>query len=90
MNNEYNASIKINDKWVNFGKISRNQWGNLQLSMRNSAELKQLINGGKEWLNFSLFEAKPKTKNYNNAPSKASKPSKVANIAEDLDDEIPF
>lgn len=73
----FKVSAKRNDKWFNFGRIAENKWGKLQLSFKNTPELKEHINNGGEWLNFSLFEDKPKEEI---APTQVS----------DLDDEIPF
>ena len=57
---DYNASAKVNGKWRNFGRIRKNQYGNYQLSFKNTDELKKFINEAGEWLNFSLFEEKDK------------------------------
>lgn len=56
-----NVSAKrANGKWFNFGKLKTNQYGNLQLSFKNTPEFKAFVNGSGEWINFSLFEDKPK------------------------------
>jgi len=83
-----NLSIKIGDKWQTFGKLAKNQWGNEQVSFKVTPELIQLMQskqGG--WLNFSLFEAKPKSdkpSQHNKAKADGYAP------APSLDDEIPF
>lgn len=56
----FKVSAKRNGKWWNFGSIKKNQYGNLQLSFKNTQELKEFVNKGGDWLNFSLFEDKPK------------------------------
>lgn len=77
-NMDYKVSKKRGEKFWQFGTIKKNQWGNLQLSMKNTKELKELVNSGEEWLNFSLFE--------NDGASKAPKPSKPY----DDNSDIPF
>ncbi len=53
----FKVSAKLGQgKWWTFGTIKKNQWGNLQLSMKNTQQLKDFVNNGGEWLNFSLFE----------------------------------
>lgn len=79
---DYKISAKRGEKWWKFGSIKKNQWGNLQLSMKNTKELKELVNNGGEWLNFSLFE--------NNGDKEPSKPSKQQAVNNEDDDEIPF
>lgn len=58
---DYKVSAKRSDgKWWNFGRIKTNQYGNLSLSFKNTPELREHVLQGGEWLNFSLFEDKPK------------------------------
>lgn len=66
---------KTDGKWWSWGSIKENQYGNLQLSFKNTPEFKQMINESGDWLNFSLFEDKPK-----DLPSAEST----------TDEEIPF
>ena len=82
---KYKVSAKRNDKWWTFGAVKENQYGNLQLSMKNTPELKEHILQGGEWLNFSLFEDKPKEV----APETQAKIDALKNSAAE-DSEIPF
>lgn len=77
-----NLSTKLHGKWHTFGSLDVNKWGNEQVSMRVSKELKNLINekAEGEWLNFSLFEAKPK---------ETSAKEYAAASGGELNDEIP-
>jgi hypothetical protein len=79
---EYNVSTKVNGKWWTFGRIKKNQYGNYQLSFKNTDALKKFVSEGGEWLNFSLFE--PRDKEEGGAPKAQAKPATT------LDDEIPF
>lgn len=79
----YKVSAKRNGKWWTFGTIKKNKFDNLQLSMKNTGELKELILLGGEWLNFSLFDDEEKPKDEASKPSKASK-------VEDDEQLIPF
>lgn len=78
----YKVSAKRNGKFWNYGKIAKNQWDNLQLSIKVTPELKELVNSS-EWLNFSLFDDEEKPKEEAPKPSKASK-------VEDDEQLIPF
>lgn len=65
MEKDYKISAKRNNKWWNYGKIYKNKFGNMELSIRVTPELKELVNS-KEWLNFSLFEDNNISKTSNN------------------------
>lgn len=80
---ECNASAKVNGKWWTFGRIKKNQYGNYQLSFKNTDVLKKFVNEGGEWLNFSLFEPRDKEEMPQQKPQ--SKPEKSYDS-----DEIPF
>lgn len=60
MDGKYKVSAKRADtgKWWTFGNLKKNNYGNLQLSLKVSEDLKNLIRGKKdgEYVNFSLFE----------------------------------
>lgn len=56
----YLIKTKIEDGWRTLGSVKVNKWGKLQASFKNSELLKKLVNEGGEWLNFALFEDKPK------------------------------
>lgn len=56
----YLIKTKTADGWRTLGSVKVNQWGKLQASFKNSELLKKLVNEGGEWLNFALFEEKPK------------------------------
>lgn len=77
----YSVCIKVDGKWKKLGKISINKWGKPQLSFKNSPELKEHLSQVGEWLNFSLFEDKPKQED----KVTASHANPI-----DLEDEIPF
>lgn len=74
----YLVKTKINEKWFTLGRVEINKFGKPQLSLRNTPELKELVNNGKDWLNLSLFE-----KTDDNAP-KAPRPA-----AQPVDDDLP-
>lgn len=65
----YKVSAKRNGKWWTFGNIKINQYGNPQLSFKNTPELKELVNSDAQWLNFSMFEDKPKDEPKQEAPA---------------------
>ena len=82
----FKVSAKLGQgKWWIFGSIKTNQWGNLQLSMKNTQQLKDFVNNGGDWLNFSLFEDEQKEP----APHQQAKADAYQPQAA-LDDEIPF
>lgn len=54
------SAKKPDGKWWTFGSLKTNQYGNLQLSFKNTDDFKAFVNGSGEWINFSLFEDKPK------------------------------
>jgi hypothetical protein len=56
MDKAYKVSKKKDDKWLTYGNIKLNQYGKYSLGMKNTPELKSLVNSSAEWLNFSLFE----------------------------------
>jgi len=92
---EYNLTKKIDGKWVNFGNIKVNQFGNLQASFKNTGELKELVLQGGEWINFAMFEKKPKDAAPISEHSKAKadgyvKPAPTKDEDLPFDDEIPF
>lgn len=77
----YKVSKKRGEKFWQYGSIKKNQWGNLQLSMKVTKELKELVNSGEEWLNFSLFSDDGGKNKANSVTSKAPV---------DDEDSIPF
>jgi hypothetical protein len=87
----YKVSKKnASGKFWSYGNIKQNQWGNLTLGFKVTPELKAIFNDAAEgsWINFSLFEDKPKiesapTQNYAAA-------SGGEFVAEELNDEMPF
>lgn len=81
----FKASAKVNGKWWTFGSVKKNQWGNLQLSMKNTQQLKDFVNNGGEWLNFSLFEEEGKPQTAHNEAKQDAYQAQP-----DLDSEIPF
>ena len=93
---DYNLSKKIGEKWVNFGTVKKNQYGNLQASFRNTGELKELVLQGGEWINFSMFEKKDKPKEpqavtpHSAAKADGYAPQAENPIANYVDDNIPF
>jgi len=58
----YKVSKKIDDKWLSFGNVKRNSYGNMQLGIHVTALFKKIVAETEEgkWLNLSLFEDKPK------------------------------
>lgn len=51
---------KENGKWWSFGIVKENPWGNPELSMKVTKELKELVASLEEgkYLNFAMFEDK--------------------------------
>jgi thiamine monophosphate synthase len=86
-NTNKKVSIKVNGKWRTFGTIKLNKFGHLQLSIRNSQEFKELVAGGADWLNFSLFDEDEK-KERELRPDTQEKLNQLKAIARDA--EIPF
>ncbi len=82
MNKKVSAKNK-NGKYWNYGFIKVNPWGNLQLSLKNTAELKQLLAEGGEWINFSLFDD-------DKSDVRPKKPMEHTQAPPDFDDESPF
>jgi hypothetical protein len=85
MNFKISAKLASTGKFWQFGSIKTNQWGNLQLSMKNTQQLKDFVNNGGEWLNFSLFEEDKQTP-HNQAKQNGYQPQ----AKPDLGDEISF
>lgn len=90
---DYNLSKKVGEKWVNFGSVKKNQYGNLQASFRNTPELRELILQGGEWINFSMFEKKDKLAE-SKAPAGYARPKADNSLTDDAeflaDNEAPF
>jgi len=82
----YKVSAKRNGKWWTFGSIKKNQFGNLQLSFKNTPELKEFVANGGEWLNLSLFDTDEKKEIAPEAQQQLDKLKKSALDSE----EIPF
>ena len=82
MEKSYNVSKKRGEKWWSYGRIAINKFGNLQLSMKITPELQELVNG-EGYLNFSLFE--DDGGNYKTKSKPVEKPQAI-----ELNDEIPF
>ncbi|WP_020469686.1 hypothetical protein [Zavarzinella formosa] len=81
MEEEYLLKVKdANGKWQTYGNCKKNQYGNFRVSMKNTQALKDLVNQGPEWLNFSLFS--PRTDD--------SRPVEQQRQSVDLSDEVPF
>ncbi len=80
----HKVSKKIDGKWKSFGNVKENQYGNLSLGLRCTADFKKLVADMEEgkWLNFALFEEDEKQAEQSMQGS--SRPSPV------LNDEIPF
>lgn len=85
-NTKKKVSLKVNGKWWTFGSLKTNQYGNLQLSFKNTPELKKLILEGGEWINFSLFDDEGERKL---KPETQAKLDDLKSTAFN-DEEIPF
>lgn len=84
----FKVSAKLNGKWWTFGSVKTNQYGNLSLSFKNTQQLKDFVNNGGDWLNFSLFDdASEEQTPHNQAKQDGYQPS---NAPLDLDDSLPF
>jgi hypothetical protein len=82
---QYEVKAKRNGKFWGFGRIQKNKWDNLQLSMKVTPELIELVTANQGgWLNFSLFEPREPQSEHNAAKANAYQPQ------DDLDDSIPF
>lgn len=83
MEGNYLLKIKQPDgKWKTFGNLKKGQYGNYRCGLRVTPELKQLIEGGQEWINFSVFEDKPKDYDSHQTPATHQR--------NQISDEIPF
>lgn len=79
------VSAKRNGKWWTYGSLKvDHKYGNLRLSFKNSAELKELVNSDAEWLNFSLFDREEKSE-HNEAKANGYQRDNL-----DDDQSIPF
>jgi hypothetical protein len=78
MNYKVSGKRKDTGKWWTFGNIKTNQYGNLQLSFKNTDEFKKFIEASGDWLNFSLF------------PDDEEKKEMQKSTPQTLSDEIPF
>ena len=77
---------RANGKWWGFGRIQKNKWDNLQLSMKVTPELIELVTSKQgEWLNFSLFEPREQSEEHVVAETK-----KIMGGNDFIDDEIVF
>jgi hypothetical protein len=49
-------------KWWGYGRVTRNQYGNLQIGMKKNADLIALLEAVPEggWINLNLFEPRDK------------------------------
>lgn len=83
----YKITKKINDKWLTFGWISPNKFGNQTLKMSVKSLKKQLEDAEGEYLFFSMFE--DDSNNQQGKGSYSARPS-PAEKKKDLDDEILF
>jgi hypothetical protein len=72
-------------KWWGYGRVTKNQYGNLQVGMKKNADLVALFESVPEggWLNLSLFEPRDQQE-----PRSAA--AKSVPREPELDDEIPF
>lgn len=90
MNKKVSAKNK-NGKFWNYGFIKVNPWGNLQLSLKNTEELKKLLAEGGEWINFSLFDDERDTTTAQQpAPSQKKVTTDTQAPISHFDDELPF
>lgn len=71
-------SVKIDGKWFTLGNLKKNQWGNFNIGLKKTDELRKLVQG-EGWVNLSVFEDVGK-----DAPKK-KEPQPIDN-----QDEIPF
>jgi hypothetical protein len=76
MTENYKISRKKPDgKWWGWGSLKRNQYGNLQVSFKNTPEFREMIAQAGEWLNFSCFDAnESKTTSYEKAKGNGYQP----------------
>lgn len=86
MSNEIIYEIRAKNKlgkWWGYGRITKNQYGNLQIGMKKNADLIALFESVPEggWLNLSLFEPREQQE-----PRSASAKS----APKELDDSIPW
>lgn len=86
MTNEIVYEIRAKNKlgkWWGYGRITKNQYGNLQIGMKKNADLIALFESVPEggWLNLSLFEPRDQQE-----PRSAAAKSAPA----ELDDNIPW
>jgi len=59
MEDKYSVKKKnAQGKFWSFGNVKKNQYGNYQLGLKVTTELRALVESSKEgeWLNFSLFK----------------------------------
>lgn len=93
--NNYSAKRKDKEgKWKTFGNVKKNQYGNYSLGLKNTPELKALVNSSAEWINFSLFIEKEKPE-YAPAVNQQGQTYEQAKsngyqTQDEMNDEIPF
>lgn len=78
-------------KWWSYGSIKKNQYDNLSLGFKVTPELKAIFSEAQEggWVNFALFEDKPKESE--STPASYAAASGTEFVADELDDSIiPF
>jgi hypothetical protein len=53
---EYRVSAKKADgKWWSFGNLKVNSYGNWQIGIKKTDELRELFKQSGEWINFSIY-----------------------------------
>ncbi len=84
---KHSVRKKIGEKWQTFGNVAVNQWGNLELGLRITPELRALIESVEDgkWINFRLLPDKPREEKPEDDKRQAQKA-----VLEEFDDEIPF
>lgn len=58
MSDKFKISAKNSSgKWWSYGNLKKNEWGNWNIGIRATAELKEKLNAVEEggWVNFSCF-----------------------------------
>lgn len=93
MDQNYNVSKKLsNGKWWTFGKIKKNKFNNLDLGMRVTTELRELLASTPDgaYLNFSLFaddrDSQPKREQPQSKPAESQSDEPAWNEG----GEVPF
>ena len=87
----YKVSKKnASGKFWSYGNVKKNQWGNLTLGFKVTPELKSIFLDMPDgsWVNFALFEDKPKEESKPAVTYEAASAGEYGAV--DINDEIPF